>query len=131
VFVNGQRVGRTPLSWTQGNAGEKVSVEYRMEGHASVRFEEQVPEPGQSDSVSHTLQAVASEPGRLSVNVSRGWANVYIDGRKLAETTPLANHALPPGEHTIRVSNPELGIEQSRKITVRSGASERVSFTVD
>ena len=67
------------------------------------------------------------EPGTLSVNVNRGWADVYLDGEKI-ETTPLYGYTVSAGPHTIRIVNPNTGAELSRKITVRSGKDEHVSY---
>ncbi len=132
VFVDGSLAGRTPFTWTGGSAGSSVRVEYRLSGYQSASFSATVPEKGGASSESRTLQAVAREPGHIAVNVSRGWAHIYIDGKKLDTTTPLANFELAAGTHTIRVLNEALGIDQSQQITVEPGGrTERIFFKVD
>ena len=132
VFVGGSLVGRTPFTWSSGSAGSSARVEYRLAGFQSTSFNVTVPQDGESATESHSLQPVAQEPGRVNVNVSRGWAYVYIDGKKLETTTPLTNHEVPAGTHTVRVVNEALDIDVSKNITVESGDSpERVFFKVD
>ncbi|MFH1468557.1 MAG: serine/threonine-protein kinase [Pseudomonadota bacterium] len=132
VVADGVGIGRTPTTWTGGTPGAAVYVEYRLDGYQSQGFTVRVPEAGGSDSESRGLKPVAKEPGHVSVNVSRGWAYVYIDGKKLEETTPLINEALPPGSHTIRVLNEALGIDASKSVQIESGERvERVFFKVD
>jgi serine/threonine protein kinase len=132
VFLDGALAGRTPFTWTDGSAGASVRVEYRLSGYQSVSFSATVPDAGASSSESRTLEAVAEEPGHIAVNVSRGWAHIYVDGKKLDTTTPLANYELSPGNHTIRVVNEALGIDQSKQVTVESGGrTERIFFKVD
>jgi hypothetical protein len=65
--------------------------------------------------------------GRVSVNAVP-WAQVSIDGNTVGET-PLANLALPVGEHQITFRHPQLG-ERTQKVTVKSGALTRVSATL-
>jgi hypothetical protein len=66
-------------------------------------------------------------PGKVTVQVKDGWGDVYIDGRKV-DTTPLMNHALPAGEHTVRVVNPATGLDSTRTVTVVAGQSAKVTF---
>jgi serine/threonine protein kinase len=132
VYVDGALVGRTPFTWAAGSAGASVRVEYRLGGYQPASFAAQVPDQGASSTESRTLKAEAKAPGQIAVNVSRGWAYVYIDGTKLDTTTPLANHEVAPGAHTIRVVNENLGIDASKDINVESaGRVERVFFKVD
>jgi serine/threonine protein kinase len=132
VFVDGSLVGRTPFTWTAGTPGASVRVEYRLGGYEPASFAAQVPEEGASTSESRSLTAEAKAPGHIAVNVSRGWAYIFVDGKKLDTTTPLANHEVPPGSHTIRVLNENLGIDASKDINVESGGRvERVFFKVD
>ncbi len=132
VFIEGSLAGRTPFTWTRGSAGANLRVEYRLDGHHSSNFSITVPEDGESTTESHSLKAKAKAPGHIAVNVSKGWAYVYIDGKKLDTTTPLANHEIPAGTHTIRVVNEALGIDASQDVTVEAGGrTERVFFKVD
>jgi predicted Ser/Thr protein kinase len=59
-------------------------------------------------------KARPAETGRgwLSVN-SRPWANVFVDGRRVA-STPVFRHALPAGDHTVQL------VTAGRQTVVRS-----------
>ena len=57
--------------------------------------------------------------GSISVLV-RPWARVYIDG-KLIQQTPLNDHVLSAGRHTIVLRNDELGKQEAIPVVIRSG----------
>jgi predicted Ser/Thr protein kinase len=50
--------------------------------------------------------------GRLSFG-STPWCNVAIDGRDVGQT-PIVNHELPSGAHTVTCSNPDVGTRTVR-----------------
>ena len=70
---------------------------------------------------------ISPPDGRVSVNAVP-WAQVSIDGNPVGDT-PLANLALPVGEHQIVFRHPQLG-EQTQKVIVKSNALTRVSATL-
>ena len=67
---------------------------------------------------------VSPPDGRLSINASP-WAQVWVDGRAVGDT-PLANVAVPIGEHDVMFRHPQLG-ERHVTVLVRSGDASRVS----
>jgi len=70
------------------------------------------------------------KPGKLAVGIiGGGWADVYINGKKLARTAPLPGHSLKPGKYTVRIVNPTLGLEQTHKVTVVSGQTHRLNIS--
>ena len=75
--------------------------------------------PGEITSVSLTRPN-----GQLNVNAVP-WADVSIDGKRIGET-PLANVAIPIGEHEIVFRHPNLG-EQRRTVVVRFDTPTRIS----
>jgi len=85
---------------------------------------------GNPQNVRITQVAQNEPPGKVSVNVSQGWADVYIDGQKV-ETTPLFNHDIATGQHTIRVLNAGSGLDQTRTVRIQSGKTEKVFFQVE
>jgi tRNA A-37 threonylcarbamoyl transferase component Bud32 len=90
---------------------------------APVKIDAPAPAPAPVPQVKKAPEEVAY--GSLSVNVKSGWGNVYING-KSTDTTPLNNHKLPVGTYTIKVVNPETGLDETRKVTVVAGESKRV-----
>ncbi len=66
--------------------------------------------------------------GKLSANVPGGWADIYVDGKKVG-TTPLIGYSLPPGTYQIRAKNDASGLDATRQVTVKSGETSPVSFT--
>ncbi len=132
VYVDGRSIGRTPVSW-DGRAGERHPAELRLTGFETAKFNITVPASGARDTYQRTLQAqarVAAADGKLSVNVSGGWADVYIDGKKIKQT-PLFDHTVPAGTYEVRVRNDVTGLDQGRKVTVKSGETERVTFSAE
>jgi serine/threonine protein kinase len=69
--------------------------------------------------------------GQVNINVSGGWAYIYVDGQKLAETTPLSGYALPAGPHVVRVVNEALGLDKSQTVNVPAGDVAKVFFGID
>jgi hypothetical protein len=56
--------------------------------------------------------AAAAPPGAVSGNASyqlqiKPWGNVYVDGVERGVSPPLKRLALPPGRHTVRITNPQ------------------------
>ena len=68
----------------------------------------------------------ASSPGTLQVTVSP-WGNVSVDGVPRG-TTPIGPISLPPGPHTVSVTNPDLGASRSATVKVVAGKQATVGF---
>ena len=68
-------------------------------------------------------------PGYLSLRVDP-WGEIWVDGQKVAETSALIRHPLPPGTHKLWVKNGPLAKEQELPVNITSGATlvKRVSF---
>ncbi len=126
VLVGGRPIGRTPLTWKGGTPG-KVEAEYQLDGYVSARVTVTVPEKGETAHQRKSLRPIKVAPGRVRVTFSPGWANVYIDGKRVDET-PMAPREISAGRHTIRVVNPETGFEDSRTVVIASGKLESVVF---
>lgn len=63
--------------------------------------------------------AAATGTGRLRVN-SRPWSNVTLNGRRIG-STPILNHEVPAGRHTLKLHNPDLDLSQTIQVNVGSG----------
>ena len=72
-------------------------------------------------------EAPASAVGKVNVNVRGGWAEVYSDGERV-DTTPLYQHELSAGPHTVEIVKGATGERQSRKITVFPNQTTRITF---
>lgn len=66
--------------------------------------------------------------GKLSANVSGGWADIFVDGKKVGQT-PLIGFQLPPGTYAVRAKNEAAGLDVTKQVTVRSGESSTVAFS--
>lgn len=64
---------------------------------------------------------VEGPPGQVNLAVSP-WGEVQVDGRHVGVTPPLTQLNLPPGKHTIAISNGDAPVYK-KVITVRSGRS--------
>jgi tRNA A-37 threonylcarbamoyl transferase component Bud32 len=59
--------------------------------------------------------------GALDVSATP-WAEVWVGGRRLAESTPAMGLRLPAGDHLVTLTNPRLGLSAKRRVTIRDGA---------
>ncbi|MBI2892263.1 MAG: serine/threonine protein kinase [Deltaproteobacteria bacterium] len=63
--------------------------------------------------------------GILSVN-STPWAEVFVDGRRRAESTPVTLR-VPAGSHVVRLFNPEIGVSRTLQVEIRAGETTRLA----
>ena len=70
-----------------------------------------------------------SGPGAITINATP-WCNVSIDGRSVGET-PIVNHALPSGRHTVTCTNPELGRTRTVTVNVSPGETARTRISLE
>jgi serine/threonine protein kinase len=71
--------------------------------------------------------ASATQMGYLTVNAVP-WGAVYVDGRRVADETPIYRVPVVPGKHNVTISNPD-GSRSSppHEVVVASGATRLVS----
>jgi len=127
IRIDGSRYAKTPASF-EAEPGRSYRVSYLLDGHDSASFTAVGPASETTETFARTLPAKVVAMGKLNVNVRAGWAYVYVDGKKLSDTTPLFGHSLRAGNHTIRVVNEALGLDESRKVTVSAGETATVAF---
>ena len=131
VLVDGRAVGSTPFEWAGAHSGRTYGVEFRLDGHESVRASATGPEPGATVRISRELPPLlAHHPGKLNVPPTPGWAKVYIDGAYVS-TTPLIGHELPAGSYTIRLVNDRLGADITDTISVSGGQTTIKAYQLD
>lgn len=71
---------------------------------------------------------VAAAPGKLSVNVKGGWADVWVDGKKVG-STPIFGKELAAGSHKVQAKNDAIGLDQTKSVTIKPGETSTVSFS--
>ena len=132
VFVSGALIGRTPYTWSSATPGDSLEISYELSGYESNVFSVKAPEADGVLDKHRDLQRVARAPGRISINVSPGWAYIEIDGQRVqGETTPLTDYKISAGPHTVRVFHAERGLNETKKVTIKSGETETVWFQAE
>jgi hypothetical protein len=122
VVLDGEEVGVTP--WESNTLERRVhELEMRLEGHAS--YEERIDLGPRREITIERALAVRRATGTLDVQ-STPWATVTIDGRRIAESTPVLGLRLPVGDHVVRLHNPRRDLEATRRVTVREGERARL-----
>lgn len=69
----------------------------------------------------------AGQIGTLTVTLSHGWADVWIDDRRI-DTTPLYMHPISAGDHVVRLTNAQTGLDLSKSVRVMAGRTSKVIF---
>ena len=75
--------------------------------------------PAPPDSPDPPAPAATGAPGYLTL-ATTPWTQVRLGARDLG-TTPLIRVELPPGTHTLSLSNPEAGINTTYRVTIEPG----------
>ena len=111
VIADGQEIGTTPFEWSEVAAGQHVLHPDVPRGPPNGNGHACRP-PTRCQPLALTLRPVAPELEVLLLN--GGWAEVYVDGRKIDKTAPLLKgYADCAGAaHEIRVVNEQLGVDQ-------------------
>lgn len=112
VYVDGERVGATPLRGLKLPAGRhRISIQH---GDFEAVAQTVDIRPGETTRLSPTL---AARYGAARV-IALPWGSISVDGEMLFEETDL-RHAvrLPAGVHTFRAEHPVLGVIE-RKVRV-------------
>ncbi|MDP2314588.1 MAG: serine/threonine-protein kinase [Pseudomonadota bacterium] len=130
VFVDGKLVGKTPVEWDDGTAGNRYGVEYRLSGYETLRFTANLPRAGGREPFERNLSERAKAEGKLSVNVSGGWAEIYVEGKKIGDT-PIFGYALPAGSYAVRARNDGIGLDQTKQVTVKAGETATLPFSAN
>ena len=122
VQVAGRTVGTTPVQVGDlPRAATRVRVS--LAGHAP--FETTAPLDTQAEAVIEAPLTRRIATGSLDVS-STPWAEVWVGGRRLAESTPAMGLRLPVGDHVVTLKNPRLGLNARRRVTIREGARASV-----
>jgi hypothetical protein len=122
VTVDGEARGVTPLV-LEDLPRARVEVAISAEGYG--RYREWAP---LDQMASHDIDATLEERrsfGTLDVSTTP-WARVVVDGRVVAESTPVTGIRLPVGRHSVVLENPRLGLRARRSVDIRAGSAARL-----
>ncbi len=90
------------------------------------------PPAAAAEAPAATPAATAPSRGICSVTIgSRPWAEVWVDGRNTGKLTPLVGHKVPCGRRRIRLWNPELNLEKTESVLLRSSEPFKKIFQLD
>jgi hypothetical protein len=120
VLEGGKLIGSSagPIALNEGSHVLEV-----VNDALAFRFQQSVAvKPGQMATL-----AISLPNGRISINAVP-WAEVTIDGNAAGQT-PIANFALPIGQHEIVFRHPQFG-EQRQTAVVKAEGLTRVSATL-
>lgn len=110
-----------PLEITPLVQGQRYTLRFQKAGYQT-ESRQLTMEDGRME-VHVTLKR--QNHGYLTVT-SIPWAEVYVDGRKVAGSTPLKLHRLPVGSHLVTLKNPERQLTRQVKVNITPGATRRV-----
>jgi len=119
-FLNGSSVGG---SFSLDPGGSYV-ITARLSGYREWR-NTITPKPGARRTITANLvrksgsTVVTSGKAKLSLNCTP-WATVFVDNVKIG-TTPIANHEISAGPHTIRLVNNQIKAKKTIKIKAKPG----------
>lgn len=127
ITVAGIARGQTPLILEDLPRAE-LELSAELPGYET-RLERLSLVETSSRSLHFTLRQVF-ERGLVDISATP-WAKVKIDGRWVAESTPVLGLALPVGPHTVELINPRLGKSARRSIVIKKGARTSVIVRFD
>ena len=88
-------------------------------------------EPDEESAAPSSPKGIFGEGGDCVITVgSRPWSEVWIDGKNTTKHTPLADLKVPCGRHRLGFKRPDLQIDRTESITVRSGEKFKQVFTL-
>jgi hypothetical protein len=120
--LDGVALGTTPIERDDLplRAGE---IELVLEGYRPAKID--APLDRQSALSLHVDLVPLPRLGWLDVSADP-WAIVFVNGRRVAESTPLIRFPLPEGSHTVKLHNPHLGKTEERRVKIREGRRSSV-----
>ena len=122
VTVAGTDAGVTPLELA-GLERAEHHLTLAMDGHAP---EERTVDLTEQASTELDVTLRSRQPAGLLDVSSTPWARVSVDGRVVAESTPVVGLRLSPGVHVVTLVNPRLGLRETRRVRIRDGRRSRI-----
>ncbi|MBW2464892.1 MAG: hypothetical protein JRH11_24800 [Deltaproteobacteria bacterium] len=107
------------VACASGSDAQNETIETSPTAAAPVA-REQARESPPSDETT-TVSAMGAADGEVTVDVNGGWGEVWLDGERVTDETPLNAWAASRGTHRVRVVNPESGaVLVDTQVEVRS-----------
>jgi len=132
IYVDGVLTAKSPARWEDGHPGQHYQIRYVLAGYEVDQFDVTYPQEKDPEvDATRTLTPIARAPvgaqGTVMVSCSANFAEVYVDGNKVAPSTP-AKLAIDVGTHTVLAKNPYTGVQSEKEVTVSEGKTERLLF---
>ncbi len=121
VFIDGDQLPDparpdNPLEITPLTLGQTYKIRIQKRGYESMLQEVKVDKPR----VEIRAELTRQTHGYLTIT-SNLWAEVYIDGRKVANSTPLKLYRIKAGSHAVTLKNPEKQLTRTVRVNVLPG----------
>jgi serine/threonine protein kinase len=113
VFIDGKERGHEILNLP---AGKTYTLKVTAPGYEAKTTKITLRNPKELIDIS--LKAIPVQFGYINIGANP-WAKVFVDGAEISET-PIVNHKLPIGTHTIEFTNPHFKPVR-RKIKIEQG----------
>jgi hypothetical protein len=90
-----------------------------------------VPTPSRPSRPSPGISDEAAGGGDCSITVgTRPWSEIWIDGKNTGRHTPYSE-SISCGKHKLTFKRPDLNLQRTENITVRSGEKFKQSFSLE
>ncbi|GAB7017053.1 PEGA domain-containing protein [Methanogenium cariaci] len=126
AILDGGTRQRTPTTFSSVRAGTSHTIQITMSGYQSYGTSVYV-NAGQTATVDAYLTPNPQQTGSLNINSQPEGADIYVDGRFVAETPHLVTN-LAPGSHTVRLHKAGYD-EYATTVTVNAGQQTPLTVT--
>lgn len=131
VVLKGHRTETRSVTPPGGDVAFPVEIELAVSEDLKARPPSPLPSPSPPAAPKEMPKAIPAGMGLLSVEVIGGWGQVYVDGVRLADRTPLEGAPLAAGEHSLRVVNPTTGSERTKTVLITAGKETRQRLALE
>ncbi len=129
VYIDGKKRGKSPITLIDlapGNHDIVAKIPGRPDAVQNVTVAS--GENKKIELVFHNRNLkkikTPTEPAVLSIN-SEPWSHVTLDGKPFG-TTPILNRSIPPGRHTVVLTNPVRNLSSKVAFSVKPGQQKRI-----
>jgi serine/threonine protein kinase len=120
---------------------QRTSIDNKVKAHSSVSSAAPMKTGGQKPTQKKARRTKernrennpvpeATEWGWLNIN-SYPWSYVSVDGKKLNGHTPYSKIKLPTGAHVLIFENPQLGLQTTKKVTIKAWEESNIGVRLE